>query len=47
MLEACIIALATLIIVLYGQVRLEARAIRRNLTRTDRCQSLILLPRRH
>ncbi|NVK16017.1 MAG: hypothetical protein HWE35_17745 [Rhodobacteraceae bacterium] len=46
MVEACILALATLVIVLYGQVRLEARAIRRNLTRTARGQALILQPRR-
>ncbi|UWQ29791.1 MULTISPECIES: hypothetical protein [unclassified Leisingera] len=30
MAEAFLIALATLVIVLYGQTRLEARAIRRN-----------------
>ncbi|AHD02897.1 hypothetical protein [Leisingera methylohalidivorans] len=35
MIEACLIALATLVIVLYGQTRLEARAIRRNRSRQD------------
>ncbi|MCB4455361.1 hypothetical protein [Leisingera sp. McT4-56] len=42
MAEACIIALATLIIVLYGQVRLEARAIRRNRSSDANTRPLIL-----
>ncbi|MEW2911132.1 hypothetical protein [Leisingera sp. JC11] len=46
MLEACLIALATLIIVLYGQVRLEARTIRRNRRSTAGGRALILQPRR-
>lgn len=45
MAEACILALATLIIVLYGQVRLEARAIRRNRTSDAGGRALILQPR--
>ncbi|WP_174146479.1 hypothetical protein [Leisingera sp. ANG59] len=42
MVEASILALATLVIVLYGQVRLEARAIRRNRTSDASGRSLIL-----
>ncbi|WP_019296056.1 MULTISPECIES: hypothetical protein [unclassified Leisingera] len=42
MAEACLIALATLIIVLYGQVRLEARAIRRNRSSKAHDRTLIL-----
>ncbi|MBY6057385.1 hypothetical protein [Leisingera daeponensis] len=47
MLQACLIALATLIIVLYGQVRLEARAIRRNRTGKASGRALVLQPQRH
>ncbi|MBY6139045.1 hypothetical protein KUV26_06300 [Leisingera daeponensis] len=47
MLQACLIALATLIIVLYGQVRLEARAIRRNRTGKASGRALVLQPHRH
>ncbi|WP_302621864.1 hypothetical protein [Leisingera sp. JC1] len=39
------LALATLVIVLYGQLRLEARAIRRNRSRAARGHALILQPR--
>lgn len=46
MIEACIIALATLIIVLYGQVRLEARTIRQNRSCSAGGRPLILQPGR-
>ncbi|UWQ50798.1 hypothetical protein K3722_05035 [Leisingera caerulea] len=44
MAEAFLIALATLVIVLYGQTRLDARAIRRNRGTTD-SRPLVLSPR--
>lgn len=43
MADVFLIALATLVIVLYGQTRLEARAIRRNRS-TAADQPLILHP---
>ncbi|WP_323780543.1 hypothetical protein [Leisingera sp.] len=47
MIEACLIALATLVIVLYGQTRLEARAIRRNRSRSHQDGRALILSSRN
>jgi len=43
MVESFLIALTTLLIVLYGQTRLEAREIRRNLSEA-KARPLVLYP---
>ncbi|UWQ42447.1 hypothetical protein K3718_04985 [Leisingera aquaemixtae] len=46
MAEAFLIALATLVIVLYGQTRLEARVIRRSRGSADRRPMVLTRPNR-